>query len=591
MLRRSRFRQTACVLALAALVVASVSAGPAEPRRRAVLLSFDGVSGQRLERLLSEPGKLAAGGFRRIAARGFVASRSVPPTPALTAVSHVTIATGALPQATGIVGNTMLDRSRPFGATVSGFEAPIRAETLWEAARRQGKRVGVVYFPGADGTSPARTADWALTWPGNPATRGRLQAVPLSAWQPVGEDPETSYSPVRRAVLPMGASGHSLTLTAVDATDDQTVNYDHLRVESETGAVQDVRSGEWFPLEVRSAESRTGAWCRLMALAPDLSKVEVYVGPLGHNTGYPKEFVREVDEKFGFWPGAGDRETFGVGSEHPELYVEQVERLAAFATRVQVWAASRQDWDLLLCYQSEVDSLSHEFLLVDPGQPGFTWERASRYADIVDHAYAIADGALDALDRALSPADSIFVTSDHGMTPIWTEIFPNELLRRAGLVRLDARGRIDPSSRAVAIVEGAIAHVYVNGSADPALLEQIETALKDLKVRGESPWERILKRSEAGSLGLDAPESGDVIALARPGYHLSRRTPDPATPIGLPTEYGAHGYRNAYPEIQACYLAAGPGIAKGHADSINSWQIASRVAAALGIEPPRNAER
>jgi hypothetical protein len=143
----------------------------------------------------------------------------------------------------------------------------------------------------------------------------------------------------------------------------------------------------------------------------------------------------------------------------------------------------------------------------------------------------------------------------------------------------------------VAIVEGAIAHVYVNGSADPALLEQIETALKDLKVRGESPWERIVKRSEAGSLGLDAPESGDVIVLARPGYHLSRRTPDPATPIGLPTEYGAHGYRNAYPEIQACYLAAGPGIAKGHVDSINSWQIAARVAAALGIEPPRNAER
>jgi predicted AlkP superfamily pyrophosphatase or phosphodiesterase len=591
MLRRPRLRQVVGVFALASLVVASLPAAPAEPRRRVVLVSFDGVSGQRLERLLAEAGKLTAGGFRRIASRGFVASRSVPPTPSLTAVSHVTIATGALPQATGIVANTMLDRSKPFGATISGFEAPIRAETLWEAARRQGKRVGVVYFPGADGTSPARTADWALNWSGTPAARGRLQAVPLAAWQPVGEEPETSYSPSRRAVLPMGQSGHSLTLIAVDATDDRTVNYDHLRVESETGAAQEVRAGDWFPVEVRSPESRAGAWCRLMALAPDLSKVEVYVGPLGHNTGYPKELVREVDEKFGFWPGAGDRETFGVGSEHPELYVEQVERLAAFTTRVQVWAIARPDWDLLLCYQSEVDSLSHEFLLVDPGQPAFTWERASRFADFVEHAYAIADGALDAIDRALSPGDAIFVTSDHGMTPIWTEIFPNELLRRAGLVRLDSRGRVDPSSRALAVVDGAIAHVYVNGSADSAVLEQIESALRDLKVRGESPWEQIVKRSEAGSLGLDAPESGDVIALERPGYHLSRRLPDPAMPIGLPTEYGAHGYRNVYPEIQACYLAAGPGIAKGHVDSINSWQIAARVAAALGIEPPRNAER
>ena len=591
MRRQLLLRQAALAASLAALLAASLPAAGPEPRRRAVLLSFDGVSGQRLERLLAEPSRLTAGGFRRIAARGFVASRSVPPTPALTAVAHATIATGALPQVTGIVANTMLDRSKPFGATISGFEAPIRAETLWEAARRQGKRVGVVYFPGADGTSPARTADWALTWPGAPAQRGRLQALSPAAWQPVGDQPETSYSPARRAVLSFGPSGHTLTVTAVDTTDDRTVNYDHLRVESETGAAQEVRAGEWFPVEVRSPEGRTGAWCRLMTLAPDLSRVEIYVGPLGHNTGYPRELVREVDEKFGFWPGVGDHDAFGAGSEHPELYVEQLERVAAFATRVQAWAISRQDWDLLLCYQSEVDAISHEFLLTDPGQTGFTWERASRFAEFVDHGYAIADGALDALDRALSPSDAIFVTSDHGMTPVWTEIFPNELLRRAGLVKLDARGRIDPSSRAVAIVEGAIAHVYLNGGSDPALLDQVETALRDLKVRGESPWERIVRRGDAASLGLDAPESGDIIALARPGYHLSRRTPEPATPVGLPTEYGAHGYRNVYPEIQACYLAAGPGIAKGHVDSINSWQIAARVAAALGIEPPRNAER
>jgi predicted AlkP superfamily pyrophosphatase or phosphodiesterase len=590
MLRRLPLRTAARTAAFAALLSGSLAASP-PPHRRAVLVSFDGVSGQRLERLLADPSKLTAGGFRRIAARGFVASRSVPPTPALTAVSHVTIATGALPQTTGIVSNIMLDRSKPFGATISGFDAPIRADTLWEAARRQGKRVGAMYFPGADGTSPARSADWGLTWPGSPATRGRLQAISPAAWQPVGDEAEKSYSQSRRAVLVFGQSGHSVTFTAVDATDDGTVNYDHLRVESEAGAAVEVRAGDWFPVEVRAPESRTGAWCRLMALAPDLSRVEVYLGPLGHNTGYPREFVREVDEKFGFWPGVGDGESFGAGSEHPELYIEQNERLASFLTRVEVWAIGRADWDLLLCYQSEVDSLSHEFLLTDPGQPGFTYERATRFAEIVEHAYEIADRALNAIDRALKPEDAIFVTSDHGMTPVWTEIFPNELLRRIGLVRLDARGRIDPSSRAVAIVDGGVANVYLNPATDPSVLTAIEKAFADLKVRGESPWERVVRRGEAGSLGLDAPESGDLIALARPGYHLSRRLPEPATPVGLPSDYGSHGYRDVYPEIQACYLAAGPGIALAHVDSINSWQIAARVAAALGIEPPRNAQR
>jgi len=65
-----------------------------------VLISFDAVGGQQLRRLMAQPGKLPAGGFRRIVERGFVATRSVPPTPSLTAVSHITIATGALPTAT-----------------------------------------------------------------------------------------------------------------------------------------------------------------------------------------------------------------------------------------------------------------------------------------------------------------------------------------------------------------------------------------------------------------------------------------------------------------------------------------------------------
>ena len=73
-----------------------------------------------------DPGKLPAGAFRRLAARGFHAVRSIPPTPSLTAVSHITHVTGALPEVTGIVSNLMRDFSRPFPRTISGFDAPIR---------------------------------------------------------------------------------------------------------------------------------------------------------------------------------------------------------------------------------------------------------------------------------------------------------------------------------------------------------------------------------------------------------------------------------------------------------------------------------
>jgi predicted AlkP superfamily pyrophosphatase or phosphodiesterase len=576
-------------LALLFLLASVLPSGAAEPaRRRALLISFDALGGQRLQQLLSQPGKLPAGGFRRIAERGFVAARAVPPTPALTAVSHVTIVTGALPAATGIVSNSMLDRTRPFGTTISGFDAPIRAETLWEAAHRQGKRVGVVLFPGADGKTPARSADWAMTWPDWPPIYGKRYPLSKNAWRPA-QTVERSFSPSRRVMLDIGSSGHTLTATAIDATDDGRVDYDHLRIEPDGGAVIDVKPGDWFSIEVKSADGRTGAWCKLLTLEPNLSHAELYIGPLGRNTGYPQEFVSQIDEKVGFWPGRADEKAFGAQSDHPEIFIEQLDRLADFITRAQLFAIARPDWDLLLCYQPEIDSFGHEFWLVDPGQHGFTWDRATRFSEWTDGAYALADRSLDAILRALSPADGIFVTSDHGMAPIWTEIYPNEILRHAGLAEYDAQRRLRSSSPSVAVTDGAIAHVYLNAGVDPSVLTKIEQAFRDVRVRGESSFETIVRREDAGALGLDAPESGDLIVLGKQGVHFSKAVRGEPSPAGAPTEYGAHGYSNVHSEIHAAFLAAGPGIAPERVETFPLWGIAARVARFLGIDPPRDA--
>ncbi len=258
---------------------------------------------------------------------------------------------------------------------------------------------------------------------------------------------------------------------------------------------------------------------------------------------------------------------------------------------LQLYAIARPDWDLLLCYQAEVDEISHEFWLTDTGQPSFTWERAARFSGIVDRAYAIADRSLDSIERALLPSDTIFVTSDHGMTPVWTEIYPNEILRQAGFLRSDAKKQVDPSSQAVAIVDAGIAHIYLNAGVDRSELDKIEALFAAFRVRGESPWEKIVRREQAGPFGQNAPESGDLIVLLKPGFHFSKTLPQSGSPVGIPTEHGAHGYWNVPLQVHASYLAAGPEIAHEKLESINSWQIAARVAKALGIDPPRNAAR
>jgi predicted AlkP superfamily pyrophosphatase or phosphodiesterase len=446
-------------------------------------------------------------------------------------------------------------------------------------------------YPGADGSSPDRTADWMMTWPGDPVAPGRLRALARTAWVPAGSsEAPPSFSPVCRTTLSFAKTSHSIALLALDGTDDGRVDYDRLLVLPEKGQRREVRVGEWFPVEIASADGRTGAWCKVLALSPDLSKAEIYVGPLSHSTGVPREWVRTLDEQIGFWPGAPDAEAFGTESGRSEIFLEQTERLVDFLTRADLLALSRRDWDLLLIYQPEVDETSHEFFLIDPRQPRFTPERSARFVRLVEQSYALADRSLDAIEKSLSSADSLFVTSDHGMTAIWGEISINEILREAGLVRLDAENNVAASSPLAGIPASGIAHVYVNPAGAPGALDRAGRVLKDFRVRGESPFDRIVRREDAEELGLRAPESGDLIVLAKPGFLFTKKIAE-GVPVGERRDYGGHGYRNVYPELDATFFAAGPGIPPSRADTIGSWEIAARVARALGIDPPRNASR
>ena len=262
-----------------------------------------------------------------------------------------------------------------------------------------------------------------------------------------------------------------------------------------------------------------------------------------------------------------------------------------FLTRADLLAAARSDWDLLLIYQPEVDETGHEFLLIDPRQPRFTPERSARFLGFVEQSYALADRSLDAIERALRPDDSLFVTGDHGMTAIWAEISIIDILREASLVRLDADRKVLASSPLLPVPASGIVHIYRNPRAGPDVIDRAERIVRDFRVAGESPFDRIVRREDAKDLGLQAPESGDLIVLARPGYLFAKEARADGALVGERGDYGGHGYRNVYPEVDATLFAAGPGIPHQVVDSIGSWEIAALVAKALGIAPPRDAAR
>ncbi len=580
-------------LALALAVVSCPSPAPVSPiapsavipaaasahARRAILVSIDGMAGERVVALLATPGALPAGGLARLVRDGFFAERSIPSTPSLTSTAHATHVTGALPRDTGIVGNSILDRTKPFGTKLSGFNAPLRADTLCESAHRQGKRVGVMAYPHGAGTPPTDCAGFGMNWVNDPLAAPRLVDLPANAWTP-----ESGGS--RRALLTFPPTAHQLPIIALASVPGGP--FDRLRVVPEVGDPRIVRVGESFPVEVAGRSGRAGAWCRLLSLAPDLSRTEIYAGGLWETDAYPPEFRQEIDRRAGFWPGRADAKVFGPDSGRSEISIEQSDRLTEFLAVAGLAAEERSDWDLLLLYFSEVDVVEHHYLLVDPRQEHYSAERAARFAEYVDHAYRVADAVLVRIEKMLTARDALFVTADHGMTPLWTEIYPNEVLREHGFLRLAADGTVDPASAAVVLASSGIGHVYVNGAAPAGTLDAIEKIFRDLRLDGEYPWDRVVRRADAADLSLDAPESGDLILLAKPGFGVSPRTKSGIV-SGLPDEYGGHGYRAAFPQLDATFLAAGPGVARGRVSEIPSQTIAARVAGALGIEPPRQA--
>lgn len=105
----------------------------------------------------------------------------------------------------------------------------------------------------------------------------------------------------------------------------------------------------------------------------------------------------------------------------------------------------------------------------------------------------------------------VVVLSEYGMNTVTTPIHVNRALRQAGLlgVRVEDGGELldIPQSRAFAVADHQIAHVYV---AEPELIDEVRRIVAALP-----GVERVLDRVEQREFALDHPRSGELVALAR----------------------------------------------------------------------------
>lgn len=590
-----------------------------------MLLSLDGGAADDFERLRAAGA--FSGGFARLLAAGESARYALPVSPTATSVNHASIASGFPPARTGIVSNAFHVAGLPLGERTAGLATPSETESLWTAARRQGKRVGIVAYPGVEADGPR--GDWGIDWI-RPLTRSRMVLLGAAEWRPLTgperlADRRRSYSPPLAARIGPGAAGaEACEAIAVDRTDDGRVDYDELLLPcgDPSGRTQPaVRPGQWIPLRFELAapggESGAGgegeppvpalAWCKLLALDPATAEATLYLGAAASTGGYPAAFAASLRQNGLRWPGGpDDRLTAARWKGEPGIDLEtwfgQSQRLTRFLVDTLLLGDRRRDTDLVMGYLPALDQAGHLLLLEDPRQPYYSEARRVELRQMRDRVWRMMDQELGRLlDGIDLRTTTVLVVSDHGMQPVHTAIDVNAVLERAGLLAFSAPDRIDPNrTRVWAVGYGGVVHVYLNlldrepagivtAAEAPDLVERVRALLAGLAAEpgGERPVAAVYTRAEAGPIGLDHPHSGDLVAFARAGYVFRHDWHAGAPVAGTPTSYGDHAYANTLDSMRALFLAAGRGVPQQKTGPRSLLDVAPRVARWLGIEPPR----
>ncbi|SNY47494.1 alkaline phosphatase family protein [Paractinoplanes atraurantiacus] len=116
------------------------------------------------------------------------------------------------------------------------------------------------------------------------------------------------------------------------------------------------------------------------------------------------------------------------------------------------------------------------------------------------------------LDDAAAKGTTVVVLSEYGITDVSRPVDINRLLRKEGLLEVytqDGMEYLDPwVSRAFAVADHQVAHVYVRDQADVAAVAKLCATLPGV--------DQVLEGPDKARYGLDHDRAGDLVLVAEP---------------------------------------------------------------------------
>ncbi len=624
---REPSRRLAASIAVLLLAAAAASAAPA----RLVFISWDGVGAGVLQRLTAE-GHMP--NLTALARRGVRAEGVVPSYPSKTAAAHAALFTGAWGDVNGVTGNSvplLPRRSHTVLERTSGFaSSALTAEPFYLTLALSGRRTVVLSAPQSYPPDPYRRALAAAG-----VDEDRLVVIsgfehPISGPKVYGADALGAVAE-RWPGARMEAAAREMAFEvgetrffalAFDDPDDPTHGLDTVwvregaRTADTTAVLKPAPAGDrleaWsMPFAVRRGDAEGLVRFRLFDLAPDGSSMVLYQRSVNALAGAgPATLAAYLQASGGFFDDAFDEYSRGLlgpplwrgGDGTAEARVVETVRMdCALLRRGTRYALATMGADVLIHYSPSADSAGHVWMgALDPSSPVYDADLAAKlwpyYAAVLDEL----DGWLGDTVEAAGPEAAVVVVSDHGMAPVGRMLNVNRILEDAGLLVRSDDGGIDLGrTRALAPAWGAQT-VAVNstdwqdGCVTPdrreAVLDAVAAALLGARdpVSGAPLVTAVFRPDRTVGLGIGGPAGGDLSFAVAPGLYPSQRLGGAVVePARGPVGFGNHGFFPYRRDMQAIFVAGGPGFRRGvEAPRFTQIDVAPTILALFGLAPP-----
>ena len=618
----SRVGRSVIFFLLALQFVFSAPLAHAQTASKAIVMAWDGTVPSFVNDMLRD-GKLP--NSAKLIAGGAVADDVMAGFPSKTAPGFASLMTGAPPRVTGISGNSVPRAPRgqfTILESLAGFSsAPLRAEPIWAAAQRGGKKSVVSHIP----SYAEERSDDVVRFSGYNSIAGAdgivtRKAVKSESSAPWLNSPASDAAPIE---FEFAIGKSALVGLLIDDPVDPQIGYDTAVIAASRNG-QEIKTklkpappspaGELFwssPIAVKgSNNSDAKVYLRLFDLKADGSDFFIYyTRPMrdleltqdAETSPTVRTFVGNGASILYQNGGLGRTIAKGGGGGAEARYLETILFAQHQLMETNRWAIENLPWDLFLAYTPFPDEAEHAWRgQLDAGLPTYKKEVSDQLRPYLEKVYRSSDDHLGLL-LSKRTDDMVFaLISDHGIQAIHKRVTLNLWLQQHGFVVLDSQNRVDLTKTKALYPAVNNGYLLINsidrkgGIVKPeerdelvGKLRETLSALRD----GEKPvvTKVIDAAVEGEARGIGGEVGGDIYIELAAGYDFDQRLSGGQL-IADAEPYGTHGANPELADLRTIMVLNGPGIRAGQKlSNVRIVDFAPTLAWLLGLPQPKDA--